>query len=88
MRRAFVIAVIACLLPVRVANADEPRPGDERGSEAAAFLQYIETSPVGDALSLAQACCKVCRKGKACGDSCIARNKTCTRPLGCACNAQ
>ena len=31
-------------------------------------------------------CCKVCRKGKACGDSCIARKKTCTKPPGCACD--
>ncbi len=32
------------------------------------------------------ACCKICRKGKACGDSCINRNYTCTKPRGCACN--
>lgn len=32
------------------------------------------------------ACCKVCRSGKACGDSCISRDKTCTKPAGCACN--
>ena len=31
-------------------------------------------------------CCKICRKGKACGDSCIARNKTCRKGPGCACN--
>ncbi len=34
----------------------------------------------------AQACCKVCTTGKACGDSCIARDKTCHKPPGCACN--
>jgi hypothetical protein len=31
-------------------------------------------------------CCKVCTVGKACGDSCIAANETCTKPSGCACN--
>jgi competence protein ComEC len=31
-------------------------------------------------------CCKVCRSGKACGDSCIARNRTCRRTSGCACD--
>ena len=31
-------------------------------------------------------CCRTCRKGKACGDSCIARNKTCSKGPGCACN--
>ncbi len=33
------------------------------------------------------ACCKTCRKGKACGDSCISRTKTCRKPPGCACDA-
>ena len=37
-------------------------------------------------LSEAKKCCKVCRKGKACGDSCIAKSKTCTKGSGCACN--
>ena len=32
-------------------------------------------------------CCKICRKGKACGNSCIARWKTCHKPPGCACDA-
>ncbi len=32
-------------------------------------------------------CCKTCRKGKACGDSCIARDKDCTVEAGCACDA-
>jgi hypothetical protein len=31
-------------------------------------------------------CCKTCRKGKACGDTCIARDKDCTEPKGCACD--
>jgi len=30
-------------------------------------------------------CCKVCKKGKPCGNSCIARNKTCRKGVGCAC---
>lgn len=32
-------------------------------------------------------CCKVCREGKACGDSCISASLTCHQPPGCACNA-
>lgn len=31
------------------------------------------------------ACCKVCTKGKPCGNSCIARDRTCHQPPGCAC---
>ena len=36
----------------------------------------------------ARACCKVCRKGEACGNSCIRRSYTCRKPPGCACDAQ
>jgi hypothetical protein len=31
-------------------------------------------------------CCRTCTKGKACGDSCIAKTSTCTKPPGCACD--
>ena len=31
-------------------------------------------------------CCKICSTGKACGDSCISRDKTCHKGRGCACN--
>jgi endonuclease YncB( thermonuclease family) len=31
-------------------------------------------------------CCKVCRKGQACGNSCISRRYTCRKPVGCACD--
>ena len=34
----------------------------------------------------ARVCCKVCKSGKACGDSCISTDKTCNKPPGCACN--
>lgn len=30
-------------------------------------------------------CCKVC-KGKVCGNSCIAKDKDCHQPPGCACD--
>ena len=31
-------------------------------------------------------CCKICRVGKACGDSCIAKSLTCHKKSGCACD--
>lgn len=34
-----------------------------------------------------RSCCKTCKKGKACGDSCISRREICHKPLGCACDA-
>lgn len=32
-------------------------------------------------------CCRTCKKGKACGDSCIAKDAECNEPPGCACDA-
>jgi hypothetical protein len=32
-------------------------------------------------------CCKICRVGKACGNSCISRYYNCHQPPGCACDA-
>jgi beta-lactamase superfamily II metal-dependent hydrolase len=34
------------------------------------------------------ACCKICTRGKACGNSCINPAYTCRQPQGCACDAQ
>ncbi|MBN9078175.1 MAG: hypothetical protein BGN87_06160 [Rhizobiales bacterium 65-79] len=33
-----------------------------------------------------QGCCKVCHKGKACGNTCIARDRECHAGAGCACD--
>jgi hypothetical protein len=33
-------------------------------------------------------CCKVCTRGKACGNSCISLNYTCHQSPGCACDAR
>ena len=30
-------------------------------------------------------CCKVCKKGKPCGDTCIEKSDVCHVPPGCAC---
>lgn len=42
--------------------------------------------PIGQAIAAA-GCCRVCRTGKPCGDSCIAKDKRCTKSPGCACEA-
>jgi len=50
-------------------------------------LSGSEAGELSDtALPQAQYCCKVCTVGKACGDSCISRDKECHRPPGCACD--
>ena len=32
-------------------------------------------------------CCRVCKKGKACGNGCISQERQCTKEPGCACNS-
>jgi len=49
----------------------------------ASKVGFLSTST---ALEPSSYCCKVCSKGKACGDSCISRDKECHTPPGCACN--
>lgn len=39
-----------------------------------------------DATGPGGGCCKVCKTGKACGDTCIDANDRCTKSGGCACN--
>lgn len=57
------------------------------GAQAGQDMTRPMTPRPSPETSQAAACCKTCRKGKACGDSCIARDKTCHQPPGCACDA-
>lgn len=54
-----------------------------------AYTNTEEVSPVPSLDPTPQprskACCRVCKKGKPCGDGCIAKNKTCRKEPGCAC---
>lgn len=38
-----------------------------------------------DESAVARECCKVCSKGKPCGDTCIEKDDVCHVPPGCAC---
>lgn len=67
------------------------QPGMIRGEHmkaliASAALALATLVPASGEVCLAAGCCKTCSKGKACGDSCIARDKPCAKPKGCACN--
>ncbi|MEQ8967487.1 MAG: hypothetical protein RID91_16860 [Azospirillaceae bacterium] len=78
------------------AQAGDGSPTTDVATAAAllADLAAPEDQGVAPALSpwpdsgveTAQLCCRICRKGKACGDSCINRQLQCHQPPGCACN--
>ncbi|MEZ4218987.1 MAG: thermonuclease family protein [Myxococcota bacterium] len=56
-------------------SAPDPRPDAEQ--------PRAERTP----RERAPSCCRVCRTGQPCGDSCISWSKTCRRGRGCACAA-
>jgi hypothetical protein len=47
----------------------------------------MSSSKNGNAKDTVHPCCKFCRKGKACGNSCIKRTYPCYQAAGCACDA-
>jgi hypothetical protein len=49
-------------------------------------LSLAVGAPSGCGSNTSGVCCKTCTTGKACGDSCISRDKTCQVGAGCACN--
>jgi hypothetical protein len=48
------------------------------------FIRSLAASGSAHSTSAALACCKVCSVGKACGNTCISRDKTCHVGQGCA----
>ena len=64
------------------------RPLAVLAAAASLALGPASLSPclMGAAAAQGLYCCKVCSTGKACGNSCIARWKTCHKGKGSACN--
>jgi hypothetical protein len=50
------------------------------------FVRSLAVPGSAHSAPAALTCCKVCSVGKACGNTCISRNKTCHVGQGCACD--
>lgn len=74
---ASVLGVVLATATASLGGIPEPDPS--------AASSALDTATEANAAS-PMACCKTCTKGKACGDSCIAKNKDCHQPAGCACD--
>lgn len=48
----------------------------------------VDSSRIPAAEGQARSCCKICSRGKACGNTCISRTYECHRPPGCACDTK
>jgi beta-lactamase superfamily II metal-dependent hydrolase len=58
-------------------------------NETGAPVPNAGAAPQGEAQpTVSPACCRVCTRGKACGNSCINRAYQCRQPPGCACDAK
>jgi hypothetical protein len=95
MRALRVLALLAVLVAAASvsAHADEPGLAPIGGQativrDASAQMTLVPRAAEDPEPFLPAACCKICSKGKACGDSCISRKKTCHKQPGCACDAQ
>jgi hypothetical protein len=53
---------------------------DARSDQASAMTRPLATAET-------PSCCRICRKGQACGDACISATKQCKKDQGCACAA-
>ena len=70
--QAVAVALLLVAAPSGIARADQ--------------APVVTPLPTSTAQAPEQ-CCRVCRKGKACGDACISATKQCKKEHGCACSA-
>jgi hypothetical protein len=87
------LAILLALLSFTASASSETSPGRTAAAQATLFTpahtdNWLFRSLTGEGAvhSTAVACCKVCSVGKACGNTCISRDKTCHVGQGCACD--
>lgn len=68
------------------ARLEADRAAVERMRQDEAARTRAPSGPPEPAWQPATQCCRVCTTGKACGNSCISRAKTCRKGPGCACD--
>src|SRR5687767_13985375 len=70
----------------RAAIGPLPVPDEMHGVVHAVAMDDV--TPRADTCVPADQCCKICSKGKACGNTSIRRSYDCHKGRGCACNAE
>jgi hypothetical protein len=83
------VLMLAMLFAGPVSAGSDSTPSARQAATAQRIQDLLkpQQGSFGELLegAVAQGCCKICRKGQACGNSCISWDKTCHRPPGCAC---
>ncbi|MDK3020662.1 hypothetical protein [Pseudodonghicola flavimaris] len=81
MLRRAIFATVLAMVSVSGAPAAPLAPVNAPATGFIGRIHELAAPPV-----VAAACCKICKKGKACGNSCISKSKSCRVGPGCACN--
>lgn len=86
--RHLLAAFLLCIsAPAFAEDGLLPAFGALTADDIQSARQRLLDLPNEGALVFPAACCKQCSKGKACGDSCISRDKQCHKGIGCACDS-
>lgn len=92
---AMMVLMMTCIFSGQIyafdASVEDAGRDGAVAESVSAFLDSLTTDfsalqNVEGVVDAAGGCCKVCRAGKACGNSCISASKTCNVGPGCACN--
>jgi DNA-binding transcriptional LysR family regulator len=70
--RAVALGLLLVMVPEIAARADQ--------------ASIVAPLPMSTAQA-PQQCCRICQKGKPCGDGCISAERQCRKESGCACSA-
>ena len=84
---AFGCASVSTLALADSADSQIVIPIDGQTDRCTVAGDFSEYTPGPQMCTPRSQCCKVCRKGQACGNSCISRAKNCRKGRGCACNS-
>jgi hypothetical protein len=81
-----LMAVAAQHTAIATESVDTAPPAILALHSAAPGARFLASLGLEVRPETSRACCKICTVGKACGDTCIAREKICHQPPGCACD--
>ena len=82
------LALVALCVAPEWAGASEARADAAvQDAPAVAAVGGAAAADAGRSCIPSEQCCKVCVKGKACGNTCIKAEYQCHRGRGCACDA-
>lgn len=84
MTKTALILIVSHLLSFGAAEASDA----SKDAFFATVVTQARENPWKSTVTVlpARECCKVCSRGKACGDTCIAQDNTCHVGPGCACD--